>query len=386
MSGAINAYRYQTLSSTGPAVIRVVEILPSLQHSSPVQLRLSHRTLNEASFEALSYTWGTAPANVPVSLEGRNFFVSADLESLIRHLRHMDRSRATWIDAICLNQADDTEKSAQIPIMHLIYQRDTQVVVYLGAPSRESRLAMEYVSNVTATVAAGRHHEISDLVAVKDWPLQLLITAPLNRAEIASLTAFYQLLMRPWWFRAWIVQGLCIANSVVVQCGADVVDYELLRVALHITRKLHPVFVSYEDVEEATMGDQPEYEKEWPAKAINTALNLDYWRKVVRERDASEKLDHNKTRCAEEASWALWMNKHRLCRETHNLVFSVRGLAGASFHRHFRPNYMLTIREHDRSVVEAFVAAASSLDVIMHSQHSIWSLEDPSWTPDWSQR
>lgn len=202
MSGADNAYRYQTLSSTGPAVIRVVEVLPSLQHSSPVQLRLSHRKLNEASFEALSYTWGTAPADVPVSLEGRNFFVSADLESLIRHLRHMDRSRAIWIDAICLNQADDTEKSAQIPIMHLIYQRATQVVVHLGAPSRESRLAMEYVSNVTATVAAGRHHEISDLVAVKEWPLQLPITAPLSRAEIASLTAFYQLLMRPWLFRA----------------------------------------------------------------------------------------------------------------------------------------------------------------------------------------
>lgn len=386
MTSAGRAYQFEALLSTGAPVVRIVEILPSPHFSAPVSLGLSHHMLHEASFEALSYTWGTAPADVHVYLEGCDFLVSPDLESSIRHLRYSDRSRKIWIDAICLNQADDTEKSTQIPIMHLIYQRATQVVVYLGVPSRESHLAMEYVRNVTATVEVGRQHEISDLVAVKDWPLELLVTAPLSRAEIESLTAFYQLLMRPWWFRAWIVQELCYATRVVFQCGGDVVDYELLRVALHITRKLHPVFVTYEDVIEAVMGDHHDFDKEWPAKAINTALNLDYGRKVVRERHASEREDHKHTACAEDASWALWMNKHRLCREAHDLVFSVLGLAGTSFRRHFRPNYTLTIREHDRSVVEAFVAATGSLDVIFHSQHSIWLLNNPSWAPDWGQR
>jgi len=38
-----------------------------------------------------------------------------------------------WIDAICINQNDNAEKSVQVQRMDLIYSNATQVIAWLGA-------------------------------------------------------------------------------------------------------------------------------------------------------------------------------------------------------------------------------------------------------------
>jgi len=54
-----------------------------------------------------------------------------------------------WLEYLesmqCLTQVDDEEKASQIPLMHLIYQRATSVIVWLGPSSLDSTLADEYV-------------------------------------------------------------------------------------------------------------------------------------------------------------------------------------------------------------------------------------------------
>jgi hypothetical protein len=40
--------------------------------------------------------------------------------------------RVLWLDAICINQEDNAEKSIQVPLMRQIYQQASQVCVYLG--------------------------------------------------------------------------------------------------------------------------------------------------------------------------------------------------------------------------------------------------------------
>ncbi|KAK4212080.1 heterokaryon incompatibility protein-domain-containing protein [Rhypophila decipiens] len=54
----------------------------------------------------------------------------------LRHRRH--KSRTLWIDAICINQNDVTEKNIQLPLMGRIYSESTRVVAYLGAESGDS--------------------------------------------------------------------------------------------------------------------------------------------------------------------------------------------------------------------------------------------------------
>jgi hypothetical protein len=53
-----------------------------------------------------------------------------------------------WIDAICINQADDDEKAVQVAKMHHIYRKAKFVVVWLGAAQDGSDLAMNAIANV----------------------------------------------------------------------------------------------------------------------------------------------------------------------------------------------------------------------------------------------
>lgn len=47
---------------------------------------------------------------------------------------HWLLSRLFWIDAVCINQKDREEKSAQLPLMTAIYKRASRVIVWLGPP------------------------------------------------------------------------------------------------------------------------------------------------------------------------------------------------------------------------------------------------------------
>jgi hypothetical protein len=47
-------------------------------------------------------------------------------------MRKRNGPRYLWIDAICLNQADEAEKSQQIPLMGEIYQQADKTLFWVG--------------------------------------------------------------------------------------------------------------------------------------------------------------------------------------------------------------------------------------------------------------
>jgi hypothetical protein len=48
-----------------------------------------------------------------------------------------------WIDGVCINQSDDSEKSTQVLLMGKIYQRCRRLIIWLGATTATSDLAIE---------------------------------------------------------------------------------------------------------------------------------------------------------------------------------------------------------------------------------------------------
>lgn len=103
-------------------------------------------------YEALSYTWDN-DASLPhqmlnISLNNRCFQVTENLESALRCLRHESLPRVFWIDAICINQADDVEKEQQVKKMYEIYKNARQVVVWLGPATSDSMQALEFVETI----------------------------------------------------------------------------------------------------------------------------------------------------------------------------------------------------------------------------------------------
>jgi hypothetical protein len=75
-----------------------------------------------------------------IQLEGLRFGITSNLMSDLLRLRLRDEPRLLWIDAVCINQTDNVEKTKQIRLMRKIYESAVRVLVRLGEGSEESAL------------------------------------------------------------------------------------------------------------------------------------------------------------------------------------------------------------------------------------------------------
>ena len=85
--------------------------------------------------------------------------IQANLMAALRHLRQPSRSRTLWINAICINQKDNDEKSIQIQQMAIIYKSARRVVIWLGLAANDSQLALrtlQYLSRQYEGTIDGR--------------------------------------------------------------------------------------------------------------------------------------------------------------------------------------------------------------------------------------
>ena len=72
-----------------------------------------------------------------------------------------------WIDAICLNQEDDEEKSKQVPRMSDIYSLAEEVIFWLGRnPPGEDEAIGRAFGAVTDLYELSEKEDIKDF---KDW-------------------------------------------------------------------------------------------------------------------------------------------------------------------------------------------------------------------------
>lgn len=64
---------------------------------------------DQPEYEALSYVWGLETDTLPIQLQGQTKQVTQNLHSALRGIRHIDRERVLWVDAVCINQKEQDE-------------------------------------------------------------------------------------------------------------------------------------------------------------------------------------------------------------------------------------------------------------------------------------
>ena len=183
----------------------------------------------ELSYIALSYTWGKEEPVVPIQVDGQLVTVRENLEAALQHLQQPDRPTVLWIDALCINQSNDTEKSLQIQRMCEIYKKAFGALVWLGPAKDGSDTAIEKYDEIgKKAIEAG----IEDFRAA-DMPKWfepsgderiLKIKAPLNElAAKEGLGVFHTAMVpfskRVYWTRVWVLQEISVARDVMIQCG-----------------------------------------------------------------------------------------------------------------------------------------------------------------------
>jgi len=175
----------------------------------------------EPKFEAISYTWGSNadPQMVYVldqdqtNQEEQQLEITANLASALMDLRYTDRSRALWVDAICINQQDLTERNEQVLRMKDLYKQADRVVVWLRPTSTSSALALSTVEHIGKQVEfAGNKLLPAPNAAEPEW-YRAPHSLPYDEDTWHSI---YELLIRPWFDRVWILQEIQLANPKAI--------------------------------------------------------------------------------------------------------------------------------------------------------------------------
>lgn len=114
------SYKYRQLEK---GEIRILILSPQASTATDrVECSLEHVLLSDQTdFEALSYCWGNSACPRSVLCAGNTLNVNPNLFSALLYLAYPNRERRLWVDAICINQADDKEKNMQVQLMAQIY-------------------------------------------------------------------------------------------------------------------------------------------------------------------------------------------------------------------------------------------------------------------------
>lgn len=131
-------------------------------HGIPtLQGRLREISLDSPKpFDALSYVWenDSSPLNegkpVPsyILLDGKPgephkpLEISKSCYIALQNLRDHHGVRTIWVDAICIDQKNDSEKNMQIPLMKEIYGKARNVYIWLGESKTSERAGIPYTS------------------------------------------------------------------------------------------------------------------------------------------------------------------------------------------------------------------------------------------------
>lgn len=194
-------------------------------------------------YEALSYVWGDPTPRdvlfVTDALDVKITFclpITSNLSSALRHLRHEQRIRLLWVDAVCINQHDHPERNTQVLRIAHIFRSAWRVIVWLGEASNDSGPALKTLQYLAEQIEISQDRWIHSPPGSREpqWN-NFDVKLPYGDAEWTSLALLFA---RAWFERLWVMQEIAVANaSAIVQCGYDTMLYYYLRraiVGLHI--------------------------------------------------------------------------------------------------------------------------------------------------------
>jgi hypothetical protein len=198
---ATEAFRHEPLDHTKP-FIRLLELLPDLSPRGSIQCRIFHTT-TDASYTCLSYVWGdlNPGKSRTILLNGYRCIVRKNLFNFLQFMqanpihdvsvRIASARRIYWIDALCIDQKNISERNHQVAQMGQIYASAKLVHVWLG------RIPEEY----SLCWLIGDERNNIDSIDCLDW---------LKRPYPYNYFMTQYIFLNQYWRRAWVRRPICV--------------------------------------------------------------------------------------------------------------------------------------------------------------------------------
>ncbi|KAK4452528.1 heterokaryon incompatibility protein-domain-containing protein [Podospora aff. communis PSN243] len=371
-------FHYPTsLRNSAPSqTIRLLDLHPGTP-SSPLSCTLREISLLSSprpQYNAISYCWGGQTPSLAITCNSASLLITANLHDALCRFRSEDEVVSLWADAVCINQADLDEKSAQVPLMGVIYRSAREVWVWLGDVGGVGDGAEGEVAAL-----AGFAGEMEGRFGMGVWDLVRSSEPGVRRAwraagMVEGLMGYSEegwrgllgLLGSPWWQRVWVVQEVALASG---------------RVWLHWGTELSRA--SWEDVVAAFLcwGKISSLGQMAAMDDVQCVLRLEWTRETVQRGGVG-------------VMWLLHSNTSALATDARDMVCGMLGMApmeadGKTADPFIFPDYRVDVAVFYQRVMEKLLSrfpkfyALSSLGLGVETPGGrVPNL--PSWVVDWT--
>ncbi|KAK5996317.1 Heterokaryon incompatibility 6-like protein [Cladobotryum mycophilum] len=397
--------------------IRILTLTPSKNITDPIIVTLSTvRLAGELDYEALSYGWGDASDKQLIFRNGKPFPVTKNLDSALRHLRLADAERVLWIDAICIDQNNISERAYQVGLMRDIYVKARRVVIWLGETDSDSdvifplcermvlgRLQLlekgddfkpgsrgilwgpnkkEAIRERLTAIRRRRGDDVKlqskdqnllhENLGSRNVPAESLSEEDKTGGQFTyhevddttseETAAFMRLISRPWFTRCWVLQEACLGREAVVICGGKSIDWEKFHLGFFLA-----VFLG----ESGLQGRPEETFRGGLILMMLLRMRLQHptesWRPV-------------------DLLWLLWQVRSLQATDSRDKVYSIIGLISEEESQEFAvvPDYSISLEECYKRTALSVINYRQNLDIFLTEQMPGLSSDSPSWVPNWA--
>lgn len=339
--------------------IRLLNLFPGEQFD-PLQglIWVTHLDA-KVNYTTVSYVWGprsqlSHALHTPVG----NLSITEPLYLTLKQLRNRHKGVVLWVDAICINQDDDNEKTEQVKMLPRIFQNSAQTLGFIQ-DNEESKEVVEMLMQVRAREV---HHEGS-----ANWPRHLPacpkswsmtgLPPPLDPIWLKTVDFF----RNDWFRRVWIIQEVVIARKMKLICGNYTLDWDDLYSA---TQKID------QDPEMRTQGDEVRQS----------------WQPFLRLGD----LRHYEARSSR-LSILVLLETFRHCQSTmrRDRFFSLLGIAADGhlddFDLDYKSPFDTIARRFGNALLRKYSSRRQGMLLLYRAGLDEDKPDFPSWMPDWTK-
>ncbi|KAI1129808.1 HET-domain-containing protein [Nemania abortiva] len=334
--------------------IRLLRLLPS-RGFDEIHCDLFTVSLDDPNeFEALSYVWGSEKDPIQIIIGGQIKDVTENLGLALRHLRNDEKDRILWVDAVCINQDDQDERSSQVQLMQRIYSCASLVVAWLGPHPKEYEQIIEAIRRL------GNDSRLH-------WT-----AIPKMEDILLRLSIF---LRNVWWSRIWTVQEAILAKQVIYHCGkVHLSTHDITSMAASYRKHVHPnrccgvLRIPGHGISVATS----------LTTAVENILQLRRFQQRIRNANFDE---------------VAFLFRHRHATDPRDKIYGLLGIScgirESSIDYHFSKDKVYELATRD------IISHNKNLNILSHVFHErlgspfsdqsvFWPKDTPSWVPNWA--
>ena len=213
-------YTYKGLEHNGN--IRLLRLLKGSQNDPVTSLLYEVKLEDRHKYQALSYCWGGRKLEGIIKVGNFLLPTTQSLVSALRRLWYPDAERLLWVDAVCINQEDENEKSLQVGMMGKIFSSAEKVLIYLGEAAENSEDVPKLLKTILLAlrqIQPSKSPKANWMVPEKRIPYIEYAELDLPPYDDRRWHSIQRLLDRPWFSRVWTLQEAVVAQKALVVCG-----------------------------------------------------------------------------------------------------------------------------------------------------------------------